>query len=126
MLKVTDTTGPIKIGIYLAQKFSIVPFINAIDPLRMANRICDERLFEWTFISRDGQPVEAINGMSNRWPTVSKGGGLVPKCDLLRWVRNRSCRKGARKSWLRMRTARVPIFAHWGAGSIFSGSRPVE
>ena len=64
MLKSSGKDQPIRIGFYLARGFSIVPFINAVDPLRMANKLGGRRLFEWDFISLDGQPVEAINGMT--------------------------------------------------------------
>lgn len=119
MLKVTDTAGPIRIGIYLARKFSIVPFINAIDPLRMANRICDERLFEWTLISRDGEPVEAINGMSIVADCSLKDAGYFP---------NAICCVGFEpvlsvgapvKSWLRMLDSKGAHLGALGAGSIF-------
>ncbi len=52
------------IGVYLARHFSIVPFINAIDTMRMANKLSGTNLFEWTLISHDGKPIEAINGMT--------------------------------------------------------------
>ena len=64
MLKLSHEGGPIEIAFYLARRFSIVPFINAVDPLRMANKQSGKKLFEWAFISRDGRAVEAINGMS--------------------------------------------------------------
>lgn len=59
-----DPDRSIDVGFYLARRFSIVPFINAIEPLRMANLISGRELFRWTLISNRGQPVEAVNGMT--------------------------------------------------------------
>lgn len=64
MFRVNGSSETIEVGFYLADQFSIVPFINAADPLRMANRISGKRLFRWRFYSDDGRPVDAINGMT--------------------------------------------------------------
>lgn len=58
-----DPSSPIDVCFYLARQFSIVPFINAIEPLRMANTISGQDLFRWRLISNQGEPVEAVNGM---------------------------------------------------------------
>ena len=41
----------------------MMPFAAAIEPLRQANRLSGERLFEWRLYSRDGKPVRASNGI---------------------------------------------------------------
>ncbi|WP_273144829.1 GlxA family transcriptional regulator [Halomonas sp.] len=57
-------TRPERIGFLLLPRFAMVAFFSAIEPLRIANRISGERLFEWDLISRDGEPVIASNGMT--------------------------------------------------------------
>ena len=54
---------PIEIDFYIGDSFTIVPFINALDPLRIANNISGKKLFRWRLLSDDGKPVRAINDM---------------------------------------------------------------
>ncbi|WP_299950443.1 GlxA family transcriptional regulator [uncultured Ruegeria sp.] len=54
---------PICVDFFIGHRFTIVPFINAIDPLRIANLVSGKTLFETRLISDDGKPVTAINGM---------------------------------------------------------------
>jgi len=56
-------TVPERIGFLLLPRFAMVAFFSAIEPLRIANRIGGQTLFEWELISRDGEPVVASNGM---------------------------------------------------------------
>ena len=56
--------GPVAIGFYLVPKFSMLAFSSAVEPLRVANLISGRELFRWRVFSRDGQPVEASNGMA--------------------------------------------------------------
>ncbi|GHE21114.1 GlxA family transcriptional regulator [Halomonas urumqiensis] len=57
-------TAPERIGFLLLPRFAMVAFFSAIEPLRIANRIGGQTLFEWDLISRDGKPVVASNGMT--------------------------------------------------------------
>lgn len=57
-------TVPERIGFLLLPRFAMVAFFSAIEPLRIANRIGDQTLFQWDLISRDGEPVVASNGMT--------------------------------------------------------------
>ena len=41
----------------------MMAFAAAIEPLRAANRLSGERLFDWRFVSRDGRPARASNGI---------------------------------------------------------------
>ena len=54
---------PIRVDFYIGDRFTVLPFINALDPLRMANLASGKTLFETRIISDDGKPVTAINGM---------------------------------------------------------------
>lgn len=55
---------PKRLGFFLAPRFSMVPFITAVEPLRIANRLSNRRLYAWFLLTKDGQPVEASNGMA--------------------------------------------------------------
>lgn len=54
----------------LVPKFSMIALYGALEPLRVANRFAGE-VFQWRFVSADGQPVAASNGIP-----VSAGGDL--------------------------------------------------
>ena len=54
---------PRRIGFLLVPKFSFVAFINAIEVLRVANRISSTPLYAWRVLSDDGQAVTASNDM---------------------------------------------------------------
>ncbi|WP_162946672.1 GlxA family transcriptional regulator [Ruegeria sp. EL01] len=52
------------IGIFLAPQYALYALIPIIELLRVANQTAGKRLFNWTFISEDGGPVEAGAGMT--------------------------------------------------------------
>src|SRR5690242_14159531 len=52
-----------EVGFYLVADFPMMAFSAALEPLRAANRLSGEALYEWTFFSRDGKPVRASNGI---------------------------------------------------------------
>ncbi len=56
--------GPETLGFVLAPRFSLLAFVCAVEPLRVANRLAQRELYRWETISLDGQPVVASNGMS--------------------------------------------------------------
>ncbi|MBV9701878.1 MAG: GlxA family transcriptional regulator [Methylobacteriaceae bacterium] len=55
--------GPEPIGFLLVPKFSMMAFLCAVEPLRVANRLAGREIFAWHAYSSDGAPVEASNGM---------------------------------------------------------------
>jgi transcriptional regulator GlxA family with amidase domain len=55
--------SPYVVGFYLVPQFPLMAFASAIEPLRSANRMRGERLFDWRLFSRDGAPVRASNGV---------------------------------------------------------------
>ena len=119
MFKLSDRDQPIRIGFYLARGFSIVPFINAVDPLRMTNKLSGRRLFDWSFISQDGQPVEAINGMTIMVDRALKDAGDYPNviCCVEFEPIIRVCRPV--KNWLRLLARRGAHLGALGAGSLY-------
>jgi transcriptional regulator GlxA family with amidase domain len=55
--------APYRIGFLLVPEFPMMAFAAAIEPLRAANRLTQERRFTWELFSRDGEPVRASNGI---------------------------------------------------------------
>jgi transcriptional regulator GlxA family with amidase domain len=43
--------------------YSLIAVANALEPLRMANRVLGKEVYEWSLISMDGQPSEASSGL---------------------------------------------------------------
>ena len=43
--------------------YSLIAVSNAIEPLRMANRLVGKDVYEWTVVSLDGQPSESSSGL---------------------------------------------------------------
>lgn len=52
-----------RFGFLLVADFSMIAFASAIEPLRMANRLSQRRLYQWRILSLDGKPVTASNGL---------------------------------------------------------------
>ena len=51
-------------GFLALQRFSMIAFTNAVEPLRMANRLAGRELYRWSLYSLDGEPVAASNGLT--------------------------------------------------------------
>lgn len=54
---------PTRIGFLLVPNFSMIAFTSALEPLRMVNQLRGERLYDWSTISRSGDPVKCSNGI---------------------------------------------------------------
>ncbi|HEV8018005.1 MAG TPA: AraC family transcriptional regulator, partial [Steroidobacteraceae bacterium] len=50
--------------------YSMIALSNAVEPLRMANIITGQTVYEWSIVSLDGQPTAASNGLQLS-PTVA-------------------------------------------------------
>lgn len=57
------TKTPIRMAFLLVPQFPMLAFASAIEPLRAANRLAEQRLFDWTLATLDGRPVTASNGI---------------------------------------------------------------
>jgi len=55
--------APYSIGFFLIPNFSMMAFAATLEPLRSANRVKGKPLYRWHLFSRDGEPVEASNGI---------------------------------------------------------------
>ncbi|ATQ56974.1 GlxA family transcriptional regulator [Paracoccus yeei] len=93
----------------LLERFTMVAFAAAIEPLRLANQIAGRRLYEWRLLGESGQAVACSNGTAvvvdaglievQRNDTILVCGGIdVPRAatrPILGWLR-REARRGAR------------------------------
>jgi AraC family transcriptional regulator, glycine betaine-responsive activator len=59
-----------RFGFLTLPSYSMIALTSAVEPLRMANRICRHEVYEWSIASLDGAPVAASNGLSLS-PTVA-------------------------------------------------------
>ena len=55
---------PQQIGFHLVPRFSLMSFASAIEPLRSANRLAGDTLYEWRIFAEDTDPVPASNGIA--------------------------------------------------------------
>ncbi|MEM7073103.1 MAG: GlxA family transcriptional regulator, partial [Pseudomonadota bacterium] len=51
------------VHLLLVPNFSTLPFSGVIEAMRLANMTSRKQLYQWVLISRDGQPVQASNGI---------------------------------------------------------------
>lgn len=64
----------------LVEEFSHLAFSCAVEPLRIANLLAEEELYQWSFLSEHAEHAICSNGSV----TLVHGGlGSVPKCDQL-------------------------------------------
>ncbi len=92
---------PQNIGFVLVPDFSMIAFVSAIEPLRLANRIKGTPLYRWRVFSQDGQTVAASNGLM-----ITPEGNLddALKFDTVAVCAGIDVQKGATReviSWLR-------------------------
>ncbi len=51
------------IAFILINNYSMIAFSAAVEPLRLANRLSQKKVYTWTCYSADGKPVRASNGI---------------------------------------------------------------
>ena len=64
--------APKRFVFLLTPKLSMLALASAVDPLRLANRMIGRELYQWQFVSDDGQEVTCSNGAR-----IGVDGGLV-------------------------------------------------
>jgi transcriptional regulator GlxA family with amidase domain len=57
-------------GFLTLPNYSLIAVTNALEPLRMANRIAGRDIYEWSIVSLDGRPVAASSGL-DLVPTIA-------------------------------------------------------
>lgn len=55
---------PLRIGFLLLDNFTLIAQASAIEPLRMANQLLGNELYQWFTLSEDGGPVSASDGIT--------------------------------------------------------------
>src|SRR5260370_32207834 len=50
-------------------RYSMIALSTAVEPLRMANKLTGQSVYDWSIVSLDGQPTPASNGLQLS-PTV--------------------------------------------------------
>ena len=103
----TDLSRPERYVFLLLENFTLIAFASAIEPLRLANRMSGNTLYEWLVVTETGGPVTASNGVVleadaglaevGRDATILVVGGISVKQAItkpvLTWLR-REARKG--------------------------------
>ncbi|MDH4124260.1 MAG: GlxA family transcriptional regulator [Gammaproteobacteria bacterium] len=64
MNKTASKQFPTRFAFFLVNDFTLISMSSAIEPLRMANRICKREVFQWKTISETGAAVCASDGLS--------------------------------------------------------------
>lgn len=59
----SKSAGTIKVGFLLVPNFSMIAFSAALEPLRVANRVSGDALFDWVIASANNESVTASNGV---------------------------------------------------------------
>jgi len=54
---------PFRVTFLLCPRFSLMAFASAFEPLRVANRMAQQQLYEWSLVSADGLPVPCSGGL---------------------------------------------------------------
>jgi transcriptional regulator GlxA family with amidase domain len=55
---------PTRFGFLLLNDFTLISLSSAVEPLRMANRICRSNVYSWKTISETGESITASDGLS--------------------------------------------------------------
>jgi transcriptional regulator GlxA family with amidase domain len=61
---VANAAAAVPMTFVLLPNFSLIAFSSAIEPLRIANQLSGQALFEWEVLSETGAPVRCSNGLT--------------------------------------------------------------
>jgi transcriptional regulator GlxA family with amidase domain len=62
-LQSSATLQKVKYAFLTLPNYSLIAVANALEPLRMANRLAGKEVYEWSIISMDGRAAEASGGL---------------------------------------------------------------
>ena len=77
MLDDADTANVRRIGFLLVPNFSLIAFSAAFDALRMANRMREQKIYDWRVFTYDGQPISSSSDL-----TITPDGDAAAATDL--------------------------------------------
>ena len=55
---------PRHVAFVLVPDYSLIAFASAIEPLRLANQIGEQLVYQWSCQTLNGEPVQASNGLT--------------------------------------------------------------
>jgi len=64
MITGPNSASPARFGFLLLNEFTLISLSSAIEPLRMANRVCQQNHYAWKTLSETGAAVAASDGLS--------------------------------------------------------------
>ena len=62
-IRKANSPHPTRFGLLLIDDFTLISLSSAVEPLRMANRICRDEFYFWKTISESGDAVSASDGL---------------------------------------------------------------
>lgn len=108
---------PLRFGFLLLPRYSMIAVSSAIEPLRMANQLRGEPLYEWIILTSNGAPVAASNGLSIAPETGMRDAGRLDFLFVCGGLDVRSSSDKAIIEWLR-----VLARQHVTLGGVCTGS----
>jgi transcriptional regulator GlxA family with amidase domain len=64
-----------RFGFLTLPNYSMIALTSAVEPLRMANRVCEQQAYAWSIVSLDGGSVPASNGLALAPTAALEGAG---------------------------------------------------
>ena len=108
---------PIRVGFFLDQRFSVVPFVSFVEVLRIANRVADRKLFEWTVLSIDGNSVTTNSQMEFKVDLAISDCDHVPNVVLVTGNDPQYDAPPELANWLRRQNRAGSVLAAFGSAS---------
>ena len=98
-----DIGERVRFNLIMQQEFPLNALVLASEALRIANQNTGRNFFDWVYVSENGDPVRATNGM---WLDADCSIGEMPKADIyLVFEGNLPTQRNSRKFLGRIRTA---------------------
>lgn len=111
---------PTRFGFLLLNDFTLISLSSAVEPLRMANRICDESVYSWKTLSENGESVSASDGLSIGVDHSITESGLFNQFDVIVVCTGRRVERNTTSTVLKW--LREANHAKVGLGAICTGS----
>ena len=100
------------IGFYLNENFSMLSLAAILEPLRMANRLSDQQLYQWHFCCPEDQPVSCSNGLPFAPSLAMAEGSSLDKLLVVAGIDAHQIEDSKLYAWLRsLSKRRIPVGA---------------